>query len=175
MGENHPFRSATLLAAAGLLFLSITSCRTERRTGDLHLGTPARHTPYDGKYEKVRKYLKEVYTKIRYVPEPDGIDYWQLPEETEALGTGDCEDMAILLYVKLKNAGLLSTRLCIGKHNASAALMHAWVMWSDGERHYILDPSVSDQPLQTNQAPRGSYIPYYSYDGDDKWVHYPAE
>ena len=32
-------------------------------------------------------------------------DYWQSPSETLRLGTGDCEDIAILKFFKLKDAG----------------------------------------------------------------------
>ena len=175
MGERYLFRSVIVVSAAIVALASITSCRSTRQVGDLYNGTPSRRTPYDGKYEKVRKYLKDIYTSIRYVPEPEGVDYWQLPEETVALGSGDCEDMAILLYVRLKQEGVTPLRLCIGKHSTSAALMHAWVLWSDGDRQYILDPSVSDTPLLTTRVPRDHYIPYYSYDGDRKWTHRPAE
>lgn len=33
--------------------------------------------------------------RIKYLAEPKGKDDWQLPSETIALGTGDCEDLAI--------------------------------------------------------------------------------
>jgi len=35
---------------------------------------------------------------ITYKEEPEGKDYWQLPEETLTTKTGDCEDFAILKY-----------------------------------------------------------------------------
>ncbi len=35
---------------------------------------------------------------ITYKEEPEGEDHWQQPAETLSLGTGDCEDFAILKY-----------------------------------------------------------------------------
>jgi len=163
----------SLLAA--VIVLPLSSCHSVRRsdedTKELFLGTPATRTPYDRKYEKVRKYLKEAFTKIRYKPEPPSQDYWQLPEETESLGTGDCEDFAIWLFAKLKNAGVSDIRLCIGKHVQGANVMHAWVIWYDGANAWILDPSVRGEPLNVKHSSLRFYIPYYSYDGDKKWTH----
>lgn len=156
---------------AGGVVLALTSCTTSDRPVGPHLGTPTRRTPYDSKYERVRIYLREVRVKIKYTPEEANRDYWQLPEETEALGTGDCEDMAIWLYVKMKRAGIEAVRLCIGKHTTTADEMHAWLLWEDGKGLYILDPSVSDEPLRHDRIQPDNYIPYYSYDGDRKWRH----
>ena len=39
-----------------------------------------------------------IHERVRYVSDADvwGRDYWQLPETTLRLGTGDCEDFCIL-------------------------------------------------------------------------------
>jgi len=163
-----------LLCAALVVLLSLASCMGPERSSEPYTGTPTRKTPYDSRYERVRVYLQEARTRIIYTPEDEGQDYWQLPEESEYLGTGDCEDMAIWLYVKLKRKDVGPVRLCIGKHSRTAAQMHAWLVWSDGRRLYVLDPSTSDEPLREDQVRPGSYIPYYSYDGDAKWRHKAA-
>ncbi|NQT20342.1 MAG: hypothetical protein HQ592_11600 [Planctomycetes bacterium] len=159
---------------AGIVALALVSCTATDQPADPYLGAPARGTPYDGKYERVRLYLSEARARISYTPEQGNRDYWQLPEETETLGTGDCEDMAIWLYVKMKRNGLDTVRLCIGKHTAKAPLMHAWLIWFHGNNLYILDPSVSAKPIRRGKIRAGSYIPYYSYDGDLKWRHRDA-
>ncbi len=63
-----------------------------------HYGSPTIRTPYDTRYQKIREYLKEAKNHIHYKAEKKGTDYWQLPLETEYLGTGDCEDKAIWLF-----------------------------------------------------------------------------
>ena len=170
---KHGFSTIRILLAA-LVGVALTSCTVSNPTVGTQLGSPTSRTPYDRRYERVRLYLREVRAKITYTPEQKDRDYWQLPEETESLGTGDCEDLAIWLYVKMKRAGLERVRLCIGKHTADASQMHAWVLWLDGTDLYILDPSVTEKPLRQKDAEKGSYIPYYSYDGDRKWRHKAA-
>jgi len=159
---------------AGTVVLMVTSCIATDQPAGQYTGTPALRTPYDSKYERVRLYLREARVKIEYTPEQDHRDYWQLPEESEALGTGDCEDMAIWLYIKMKRAGLEPVRLCIGKHTPGADEMHAWLIWRDRNRLYILDPSVTGELLPSEKAEPGTYLPYYSYDADRKWRHKAA-
>ena len=158
-----------------ILLVSANSChltgRPDKEAADLYRGIPAQRTPYDGKYEKVRKYLKEANARIRYTPEADNVDYWQLPQETERLATGDCEDMAIWLYDKLRHEAVDDIRFCIGKHTENSSIMHAWVLWFDGKETFVLDPSVSYEMQNVKAIPSRLYIPYYSYDGDRKWVH----
>ena len=48
---------------------------------------------------------KNVYETVEYKKEPTGCDYWQTPEETERLKTGDCEDRSGLIYRNLIKAG----------------------------------------------------------------------
>lgn len=158
-----------IIAACGIA-CAAASCSARTGVGS-PAGIPARTTPYDHKFEKVRKYLERVHDNTRYVPERGDQDYWQLPDETETLGSGDCEDMAIWLYVLLKQAGFGAVRLCIGKHRPYSDQMHAWVMWFDGPRLYILDPSVTRKPLRASDADPGSYVPRYSYDGSRRWIH----
>jgi hypothetical protein len=168
------WRTASCACAGALIGFSLVACVGARQSAEPYVGSPARRTPYDSRYERVRLYLEEARTKIMYTPEEGGRDYWQLPEESEYLGAGDCEDMAIWLYVKMKRAGLRPLRLCIGKHCDTAAQMHAWVLWQDGKRLYILDPSTSAEPMRLEQISPDSYVPYYSYDGDRKWRHKAA-
>ncbi|HUW32489.1 MAG TPA: hypothetical protein VM223_12830 [Planctomycetota bacterium] len=169
------YHAVPICTGAIVLLMSLNSCRVtgrpDKEAADLYNGTPAQRTPYDGKYEKVRKYLREAATRIRYTPEDDNIDYWQLPQETEALGTGDCEDMAIWLYDKLRRAGVTGIRFCIGKHVQDSSIMHAWVLWFDGSKTFVLDPSVSGELQNVKDIPSRLYTPYYSYDGDRKWIH----
>ena len=107
-------------------------------------------------------------------------DYWQLPEETEHLGRGDCEDKALWLYAKMLAEGFDDVRLVIGKYRQSATVFHAWVVWypriqgEDGaveQRIYILDPTKHRGVWQAKQYPRGYYQPYYSFHRSQRWRH----
>jgi len=162
-------------ACASLVF---TSCSQPSQSSPppaaLYEGEAGRRTPYDARYERVRQYMQELREKVRYQPEPEGKDYWQLPEESERLGTGDCEDFAIWLYAKMKREGVNNVRLCIGKFHSDADQMHAWVLWFTEGRTFILDPSVHREPVCTRTIDTGRYIPHYSYDVDARWIHAPA-
>jgi predicted transglutaminase-like cysteine proteinase len=99
-------------------------------------------------------------------------DLWQLPEETEALGAGDCEDLAIWLYSKLLSEGLSNIRFTVGlagsEENQS---MHAWVTWYERGEIYILDPSRRGGIFGPGQSGSITYQPYYSYYLNQKWHH----
>jgi len=68
----------------------------------------------------------------------DKNEYWQLPFETLAKRTGDCEDKAILLANLLRASGVEDwrVRLNAGMTNAGA---HVWVTYFDGQKWIPLD------------------------------------
>ena len=77
----------------------------------------------------------------------DHEEYWQSPGETYALGTGDCEDYAILAM------------FMINRDTDSEALMatdatHAWLI-VDGE-HW--------EPISATLVPPRSFVRLYTYD-----------
>ena len=133
-------------------------------------GIPTTVTPYDSKYRRVEEYLKTAYN-FQYKSEKRGSDYWQLPDETEALKTGDCEDKAIWLYSKLLDDGLPNVRLVIGKENKDSEEFHAWVAWDRGGKIYILDPTADSHIWRLDQYPQGYYLPYYSFYKNKEWIH----
>jgi len=65
---------------------------------------------------------KEAIRGITYVGEKEGKDRWQSSTETWEKRTGDCEDIAIVIYRKLRNLGFpeWSTYVCIVKGYAFA-------------------------------------------------------
>lgn len=91
-------------------------------------------------YQKV--YLPYVKAaSIRFLPEGGREDYWQTPEETERLGTGDCEDFGIYLN-HLWNKNELLGRVVIG--HALKKEPKKWHVWNEinwkGE-DYLVDAS----------------------------------
>jgi hypothetical protein len=81
-------------------------------------------------------------------------DYWQLPDETEKRGKGDCEDKAIWLYSKLLKEGF-----------------HAWVVWYYDDAVFILDPTKQKTIRELKDFASDYYQPYYSYYKERKWCH----
>jgi predicted transglutaminase-like cysteine proteinase len=93
-----------------------------------------------------------VTTNVRYKTDLNahGVsDYWQLPVETIEYGTGDCEDIAILLCTFLRAAGVPDNEVyvTIGRSNAGGG-SHAYLfehcskgIWNVVEPQ--MDPSTS--------------------------------
>ncbi len=59
-------------------------------------------------------------------------DYWQLPAETIQLGTGDCEDYAILLCALLRAYGVPADEVYVAVGKSVTNEEHAWVV----EKYY---------------------------------------
>lgn len=79
--------------------------------------------------------------KCRYVRDTDqfGVgDYWMRPQHFERARRGDCEDFALWTWRQLLAMGL-EARLVVGRVGRGR---HAWVTFSDSERHYIFEPTI---------------------------------
>lgn len=66
--------------------------------------------------EAVIDSLKLVISQVRYKPDQAEWrmpEYWQTAGETVDLGTGDCEDGAVLLYVICRHSGVPAERLLL--------------------------------------------------------------
>ncbi len=51
----------------------------------------------------------------------------------------------------------------IGKTSRSARISHAWVMWQNEGRWWVLDCTLKLNPVAVDSLSEGSYIPLYSY------------
>ncbi len=78
---------------------------------------------YPGKYNiyQVCALFDYVSESIKYVPDPDDTEIWQTPNETLRLGTGDCEDYAILM-ASLIGASGGNSRIYLTDDHAFAAV-----------------------------------------------------
>ncbi len=135
-----------------------------------HVGTSTQVTPYDSKYEKVKKYL-EMASNFEYKPDIRGKDIWQLPFETEKLGTGDCDDKAIWLYSKLIKEGIDNVRLVLGNYKTGKRSTHMWVDWYEDGQVFILDPTIDNGIRSSDKYWKDFYQPYYSFHKGKKWKH----
>ena len=62
-------------------------------------------------------------------------------------------------------------RYVIGKARATSKISHAWVMWSDGNSWWILDPTNANRPILAESASRNEYIPLYSWSKNGSYRH----
>ncbi|MGR3174054.1 MAG: hypothetical protein ACUZ8N_05590 [Candidatus Scalindua sp.] len=146
-----------------------------------HVGIPIQTTPYDKRYKKIEKYLETSYKKVKkylkiasrfkYKDDSRGADNWQLPFETEKLGTGDCDDKAIWLYSKLIKEGIDDVRLVLGNYKRGELSVHMWVNWYHDGQVFILDPTIDNGIRPAEQYSKDYYQPFYSFHKGKKWKH----
>ena len=113
------------------------------------LGDPP-YEPTKADFDAIRDW---VAANIDYVSDEEqwGVEeYWQTPEETLSLQTGDCEDFAILLCTLLRAFGIDDEHIyiAIGVDNdgyGHAFLIEDWYL--DGEWRAI-EPQVEAEPFR---------------------------
>ena len=83
---------------------------------------------------------REVYLNNKYAKD-EGIDFWQTSCKTTQRGKGDCEDLSILVWKKIRDTG------CPDKINGmilseKGGLFHVFVaVYYSEDDFYIIDPS----------------------------------
>ena len=83
--------------------------------------------------------------KYRYDSDSHGVtEYWQLPRETVRLGTGDCEDFAILCCSLLRAVGYGSDEVYVVANYTAA---HAYLLWVEelpllGKMYFPMEPQA---------------------------------
>ena len=116
------------------------------------LGAPPYELSKDG-FDAIRDW---VAANIDYMSDEErwGIEeYWQTPEETLSLCTGDCEDFAILLRTLLRAYGIDEEHIYVAigvddKGYGHAFLLEDWYL--DGEWRAI-EPQVEAEPFPPGQ------------------------
>ncbi len=75
------------------------------------------------------------------------IDYWQTPDETLALHTGDCEDFAILLCTLLRAYGIPAEQMYVAVGVDNQGHGHAFLIenWYLGGEWRAIEPQVGTQ------------------------------
>jgi len=145
-----------------------------RATPDLSGGRLG-HTPYDRYMKPVTKVLRQLngaapdFNRVASLVRTSyGFDYVfdtpyvaATPEETEARHAGDCKAKSLWLAKQMNDR---SIRFVIGKARAGSKLSHAWLLWKNGGRWWILDPTNASQPIPADQVSQDEYLVTYSYD-----------
>jgi hypothetical protein len=146
------------------------------------LGSNAGYTPYDAYMRPVKRILCSVPNQkadmeraeelmregraFRYV---HSDPYNPLPPaETARRRAGDCKDKALWLCDQLQDS---SARFVIGKMKRSSSISHAWVMWQNEGRWFILDCTLNWRPIPMDTVAKGDYVPLYSYAKNGTYRH----
>jgi hypothetical protein len=153
--------------------------------GALDLGSQSISTPYDPYMRPVKDVLgslagqnasmEQVCKLMRegrsfrysftdpYVP--------ALPAMTADRKAGDCKAKSLWLCSQL---GDEKVRYVIGKVRRNAKLSHAWLLWQNEGRWWILDCTNASRPIAAETLPEHQYIPLYSYDKSGCYRHSPT-
>ncbi len=139
------------------------------------LGTPSSNTPYERYMAPVRSVMntlnnsqKPSMERVKELMHQGRAFRYHManpytpasPEETARQHQGDCKDKALWLCNQLNDT---SARFVIGKTSRSAGISHAWVMWQNEGRWWVLDCTLKRDPVAVDSIPDGRYIPLYSY------------
>lgn len=145
-------------------------------------GSPSQQTPYDRYMSPVRTVLSSLGSQKPSMEEVKqlmlqgrGFRYHMdnpyvaaMPEKTALSRSGDCKDKALWLC---KQLGDRDVRFVIGKTEPGIRLSHAWVMWRNEGRWWLLDCTLRRAPIPADQVPENRYIPLYSYSPNATYRH----
>ena len=138
------------------------------------LGRETRSTPYEAYMGPVKKVLNQVdgrendFDRVRELLRIGRSFRYSFtepyvaatPQKTAASRRGDCKAKSLWLIDALNDT---SARYVIGKTWRNSPINHAWVIWNDGQRWWILDPTNKSRPIPADRVSPREYIPLYSY------------
>ncbi|RYD77527.1 MAG: hypothetical protein EOP84_15405 [Verrucomicrobiaceae bacterium] len=167
------------------LFLGLTTVFAAS-AAPVDLGSSAAGTPYDAYMRPVRQVLgsidgngvsmdrvRDLMRKgrnFRYVFDEPYVA--SLPHVTEARKSGDCKDKALWLANQM---GDENVRFVVGKARAVSDMSHAWLMWKNEGRWWILDCTNNSRPVAADSIARGEYVPLYSWSKRGVYRHGSAD
>ncbi len=148
----------------------------------LDLGSSASRTPYDSYMGPVRQVLSSLDSgaadmqQVRSIMrETNNFRYSftepytaATPEVTAARRAGDCKAKSLYLINKMDDP---SVRFVVGKAHRNSKLSHAWVVWKNEGRWWILDPTNTSVPIAADRVSSNDYIPLYSWSKGSVYHH----
>ncbi|MEM9444747.1 MAG: hypothetical protein AAGA18_05275 [Verrucomicrobiota bacterium] len=139
-------------------------------------------TPYDKMIARVEPILKtsgkgvepELYKVNQWMKEINTIPYkytstWKRPSEVVSSNSADCKGKSIMLYERLKKAGVKNVKIVIGKRTPKSRVHHAWVIWKKDGKNYLLDPTFYNQAYELQSIHNTFYNAYYAFTGGRKY------
>ncbi|MDH4440560.1 MAG: transglutaminase-like cysteine peptidase [Rhizobium sp.] len=122
--------------------------------------------------DKLNLVNRDINQRIKYAKDIDvhgKLDRWASPSETLKLGTGDCEDYALLKMAVLESQGIaLSDMTVVILYDTKRHFYHAVLSVEVQGRHYILD-NMRPQVLTDAQLP--DYMPLFSISNGRGFLH----
>jgi predicted transglutaminase-like cysteine proteinase len=97
---------------------------------------------------KMRKIIEWIVENIKYKSDliiHNTPEYWQYPNETLSLKTGDCEDMAILAYFMALQAGIPNWRLQLAVGDCRGG-GHCWLQYISPEINDFINADAAYWP-----------------------------
>ena len=145
-------------------------------------GMPSNATPYDHYMTPVRTVLSTVGPQGRTMDDVkklmvQGRNFRYrmtnpyvaaMPEQTARTRTGDCKDKALWLCDQL---GSDEVRFVIGKTEKGIRINHAWVMWRNEGKWWLLDCTLRSAPILADRLSTDRYIPLYSFSKTGTYRH----
>ncbi len=149
---------------------------------DIDLGSRSSYTPYDRYLSPVRTVLgslgddKASFDQVKSLMRQGRSFRYKMddpytpamPDFTAQTRQGDCKDKALWLCDQLNDP---SVRFVIGKTKRGMAISHAWVMWQNEGRWWILDCTLLSAPFPADSVSRDRYVPLYSYSRSGAYRH----
>ncbi len=138
---------------------------------------------FDYRVEQIMEFMSK---NIKYIPGSRKFDTWMFPDETLALGGGDCEDRAFLLAALLLASGVSGyvVRVVLGKlydADSRTSRDHVWVMYKNEDGLWMcLEPLLfskeAEKHSKTKKVLSGNqrhgvieYIPYFAFNNTHLW------
>ena len=148
----------------------------------IDLGYSASYTPYDAYMSPVKRVLRQLDgegTSMRevreYMREGRSFRYAftrpylaSMPAETEARRMGDCKDKALWLADRIGDENI---RFVVGKARRTSPISHAWLLWKNEGRWWILDCTNNYRPIAADSVSSNEYIPLYSWSKSRSYRH----
>lgn len=167
-----------LFSTLALLFSSAITASAAM----LDLGTAAGYTPYDNYMRPVRTVLSSLEgqgTDMARVQSlmKQGRNFRYsftdpytaaMPSETASRRAGDCKAKSLWLAEQI---GAEDIRFVVGKARRTSKLSHAWVMWKNEGRWWVLDCTNTAKPIALDTVGSSQYIPLYSWAKDGTYRH----
>ncbi|MEI6350506.1 MAG: hypothetical protein WCP06_05305 [Verrucomicrobiota bacterium] len=91
-----------------------------------------------------------------------------LPDITAMRRSGDCKAKSLWLADRMNDCTI---RFVVGKANSNSTVYHAWLLWKNQGRWWILDPTLSANPISAESVTPDRYLALYSYDKSGSYCH----
>ncbi len=157
----------TLFTLLALMTLKVAAVAT------VDLGSPSSYTPYERYMAPVRNVMtslnkaKPTMDQVKQLMKEGRSFRYHMddpytpaaPSVTARIHEGDCKDKALWLVNQLDS----SARFVIGKTAKGAKISHAWVLWQNEGRWWILDCTLKSAPIPADSVPQDRYVALYSY------------